>query len=75
MEDRLEEANQKYTQVLQNNAALERNLTGLTLSYKKSLQKKEERIQELKNALATYRPKNRENRYIDYSNNNDPESY
>ena len=71
MENRLEEANQELNQALQANASLKIQSTRLSADYKKSLQEKEARIQELENALATYRPKNKGIRRTSYSSNDD----
>ena len=71
MENRLEKANQNYNQALQANASLKIESTRLSADYKKSLQEKEARIQELENALATYRPKPQVIRCISYSSNDD----
>lgn len=75
MECRLEKANQNYNQALQEKASLARKWFALSSDYDEKLQEKDEKIQKLEKELDTYRPKNRENRYIGYSNNNDPESY
>ena len=71
MENRLEKANQNYNQALQANASLKIESTRLSADYKKSLQEKEARIQELENALATYRPKKKEIPWTSYSSNDD----
>lgn len=71
MENRLEEANQNYNQVLQENTSLEIKLTRLSAYYKKSLQEKDGKIQELENELATYQPKNKVIRLTSYSSNDD----
>lgn len=71
MENRLEEANQQYNQALQENASLERKLTGLSAYHKKSLQEKDGKIQELEKELATYQPKNKVIRWTSYSSNDD----
>ena len=71
MEGRLEAANQELNQALQEKASLDIKLTRLSAYYKKSLQEKEARIQELENALATYRPKNKGIRRTSYSSNDD----
>ena len=71
MENRLEDANQELNQALQEKASLEIKLTGLSKYYKESLQKKDRKIQELENALATYRPKNKVIRRTSYSSNDD----
>ena len=71
MENRLEDANQELNQALQANTSLEIKLTGLSKYYKESLQKKDRKIQELENALATYRPKNKVIRRTSYSSNDD----
>ena len=74
MENRLEKANQNYNQALQANASLKIESTRLSADYKKSLQEKEARIQELENALATYRPKNKGIRRTSYSSNDDTDT-
>ena len=74
MENRLEEANQNYNQALQEKASLEIKLTRLSKYYKESLQKKDRKIQELENALATYRPKNKGIRRTSYSSNDDTDT-
>ncbi|WP_235319856.1 hypothetical protein [Anaerovibrio lipolyticus] len=71
MENRLEEANQNYNQALQEKASLARKLFALSSDYDKKLQEKDEKIQELENALATYRPKPQVIRCISYSSNDD----
>ena len=71
MEDRLEAANQNYNQALQANASLKIESTRLSADYKKSLQEKDRKIQELENELDTYRPKPQVIRCISYSSNDD----
>lgn len=71
MENRLEKANQNYNQALQEKESLDRELTRLSLSYKKSLQDKDGKIQELENELDTYRPKNKGIRCTSCSSNDD----
>ena len=71
MENRLEDANQELNQALQANASLKIQSTRLSAYYKKSLQEKEARIQELENELDTYRPKNKGIRCTSCSSNDD----
>ena len=74
MENRLEEANQNYNQALKANTSLKIESTRLSAYYKKSLQEKDEKIQELENELATYRPKPQVIRCSSYSSNDDTDS-
>ena len=74
MENRLEDANQELNQALQANTSLEIKLTRLSKYYKKSLQEKDEKIQELENELDTYRPKKKAIRCISHSSNDDTDS-